>query len=1284
MFWQGAPSQLNCNYSGNLLSISNGFPSDLSNQYIFQFNASTVVNPLPAGITGSFVVTFMFLNGTNDSSTGVYTVAISEGQAVCTHSIANGLVSAMGTVTIGFTPKNNINNGSLTSLAVTMARSYPNDTTNTDVTPSIPGSTVAGTYRFNLSMLSQFSLTLMMPSSTQPVTNFVKVTSYIAAGNIDSCYISIDGVSPNNFTSASLSTGRVQTTATLSVNFVNLSPLYPTDQLVLQLPADIGIQNIGTSVSFVRGIIGTRNITVLNGIVTVWNVSTATLIKTNTTFLLSNVVLPYSTKQLQVGLTSQTNTGYLKDSTYLAFAAQMGTLTALSVVCDTSELGYATNCTLSLTTQSSLNSNSSLTFSFPGELAISGGNYQCPTTGTQGVRSNCTNFFANNSISVTSLTSGTIPGGTVVTVRLPLTLPSFPANYAVNFSTWGSALIDTGSAVLTITSRQLLPAEFTVVASTQLTYTPTSYVFTLVVPIAVSTPMTALISIPVDPQGVLSCNGGAILSSFSKPVLSLGLAAASAASTLALNVSGLLTPVSTQPISISVQIVSSSNSSLVYFYASSITLQVTQQRAFQYCSGVQSSSTVYTNTSLTITLSGLQPSSILEITGTQFGVGCAAGSNITSITCTPIGNGVQLNITTDGIDTSDARRYSFSVGLITPPFIGSIAISVNSFTANRLYGQATGTLALSASLMNTLSIALTQSNPYFRENSTYTFQINATTPGCTQLSLSVPATYLFVAATGLSSCAFVVNDNNLLTFSLSASQNIKLQLQLTNPDVFSSFFLKTYSNQGDMDSGSFLPANACGSLCRSCTADPNSCTSCYSWSSNNKLDNNTCLSACPDGKYFNLSCQPCGASCTNCSNSTNCFTCTSSLLLFNNSCLSQCPNGYYPSSATCIACPSTCSRCTSITNCSACTSNYSLINITCVSSCPMSTYSLNNICYNCSSGCLNCTYLQCTACNSTTLIYNGQCVSACPTGLFVDSATKTCVTCRSPCVTCANTSSSCLSCISGAYLLVADCLSTCPDNYYPNVLAGVCSQCVPPCLFCSSATVCLSCVPGQYIYQNTCWAACPARSYASNSSACSACQSPCLSCTSQTACTSCSSNLLLFNLTCLTACPSQFFNSSGVCTQCVAPCLDCQSVSVCLSCITGSYYNGSCQSNCPSGTYNSSNVCNNCLAPCSSCQGAASNCISCLSGFSLLAFTCLSTCPSGYYPSNGICLACVSPCASCSSASLCLSCNRSSTSPYYSPDGTCVGVCSGGLHLNPSAFVCEACQAPCLTCLQSI
>lgn len=212
-----------------------------------------------------------------------------------------------------------------------MAKSYPNDTTNTDIAASVAGGTQTGTYRFTLPNTNSFNLTLLMPSSTQPTNNFIRVTSLYEGGNIDTCLISIDNVSPNNFSAITISTGRVQSLSNIVITFINLSPLYQTDQLVVIFPSDFILTSMGSTASFIRGIIGNRNITVLNNVITIYNVTTTTLIRTNTTFVLSNITLPYSSKQLQVTLYSQTNTAFQKDTSTTNFTAQMGAISAATV-----------------------------------------------------------------------------------------------------------------------------------------------------------------------------------------------------------------------------------------------------------------------------------------------------------------------------------------------------------------------------------------------------------------------------------------------------------------------------------------------------------------------------------------------------------------------------------------------------------------------------------------------------------------------------------------------------------------------------------------------------------------------------------------------------------------------------------------------------------------------------------------------------------------------------------------------------------------------------------------
>jgi hypothetical protein len=1171
----------------------------------------------------------------------------------------------MGVISVTFTPKNVISNGSTVFLSVAMNRTYTGDASNSDITASIAGSTVVGTYRFNFTMTSPFNINMLMPFSTQPVSNFITITSYISAGNIDTCQLTIDGISANTFVAMTVSSGRVQATSTVSFNFINLSPILVSDQLVVTFPTEFNISGIGSTVTMLRGTVGIRNITIANNVVTIWNVTTTTMIRTNTTFAFSNVVLPFSTRSTQITMNSQTNTGFLKDLSTITYTANMGTLSSLSVTCDINQLGYSTTCTFFLTVQSSLTSSGSISFSFPADFSISGGNYQCLTTGTDNIRSNCTNYVSNNSILVSNMTAGTLAANSVMTVRLNLTLPATPTTYSVNISTWCPGIVDSGIASLTVVSRQLLSSEFTVSSSSQVTYSTTIYGFGLTLPVAASVPLTALITMAVDSQGVLSCNNGTVLSSYNKPVLSLSLPSP----VVPLNVSGLLTPYSTSPISVSLQIVSSTN--VVYYYISGLKLQVTTPRDFQYLASTQTSTMVYDNTNMTVTLSGLQTNTIVTITGATYNGSCEAGSNITTIVCTGITNGVQANITTDGLDSSDSRRYSFSVAMVNPAHIGSQQLQVNSLTSDNLYLISTGTLSIYANTVNSLTIHFTQSNPYFRENSTYTITVNGTTPNSSYLNITIPVAYTFVSASGLSSSTFIQAEGNILMFSIDSYLNIKLQIQLTNPDDYSSIYLKTYSNKGDIDSGTFLPTNPCSGNCRSCNADTTTCTSCYSWSSYNKLNSGSCLSSCPDAKYFNgSSCLQCMSNCNNCSSAVNCFGCDTGLILFNNSCLTSCPNGYYVSGSSCQACSSACLTCNELTNCTVCSTGYSLFNNTCLSQCPGATYSLNKVCYNCSTGCLSCTALACTQCNTSMLLYNGNCMNACPDGLFVD-ASRNCVNCQSPCATCVNTSTTCLSCVSERYLMVHACNATCPDTYYINLAEGVCSQCVSPCLTCSSESVCLSCVPGQYFYQNKCSTTCPSGSYASSTSNCTACVSPCQTCTSATACTTCSSNLILFNLTCIVTCPSEFYNSSGVCAACVSPCLTCQSNTICLSCVTGSLFNRSCVAVCPLTHYSSNGVCVNCISPCMNCEGSGTTCIACVTGYILHGSTCVTSCPDKFYSLDGICNPCIFPCLTCTSATTCLSCDKNSSYPYFAASqSSCVDVCSGGLHLNPTAMIC--------------
>lgn len=146
----------------------------------------------------------------------------------------------------------------------------------------------------------------------------------------------------------------------------------------------------------------------------------------------------------------------------------------------------------------------------------------------------------------------------------------------------------------------------------KVTYSSTSYIFSLSLPLTTTNELTAIVSIPVDPSGVLSCNAGTIICSFTKPTLSVTLAANS--QQLNINVTGLKSPISTQPITVSMVI---SRNSITYFSSNNLTVQATESKTFSRIEVNQSSTVVYDNTTLTIILSALR-NGIIRIRGTDY------------------------------------------------------------------------------------------------------------------------------------------------------------------------------------------------------------------------------------------------------------------------------------------------------------------------------------------------------------------------------------------------------------------------------------------------------------------------------------------------------------------------------------------------------------------------------------------------------------------------------------------------------------------------------------------
>ena len=181
----------------------------------------------------------------------------------------------------------------------------------------------------------------------------------------------------------------------------------------------------------------------------------------------------------------------------------------------------------------------------------------------------------------------------------------------------------------------------------------------------------------------------------------------------------------------------------------------------------------------------------------------------------------------------------------------------------------------------------------------------------------------------------------------------------------------------------------CLATCLTCT-NGTSCTSCNQTGTFPFLNqaDGTCLSKCPPKFYGsssqNYTCQPCSSLCNECDTSaSNCTSCNPPLLLHINSCVNQCPSNTTNVSLVCQQCSPSCNGCiNSTTTCVSCAPSYfwrSLNSSECVSACDNGLVLFNGVC-QCYSQCLTCqgTYTTCTSCNTSTpykYLYNNNCLS---------------------------------------------------------------------------------------------------------------------------------------------------------------------------------------------------------------------------------------------------------------------------------------------------------------------
>ena len=384
-----------------------------------------------------------------------------------------------------------------------------------------------------------------------------------------------------------------------------------------------------------------------------------------------------------------------------------------------------------------------------------------------------------------------------------------------------------------------------------------------------------------------------------------------------------------------------------------------------------------------------------------------------------------------------------------------------------------------------------------------------------------------------------------------------------------------------------------------------------------KLNQTTGQCVCALGTYLS------GTACLPCSDG-NCVDCSLSIC-------NTCAEKYYPVGANCVACPSNCQVCRSGTSCDRCSNGFSLNgNGVCTyygGGLAVTTDQNGNV-VRCEVGCQVCA-------PSSTTVGSTICMTAMD-GYTIIGGVLT--NCGKFCKTCLTSSPTvCSSCYAGSVLI-----------------GGVCTAC--------SDVNALTCSPLNVTYSLTCQSGYTSVNSANaNMGQCTACATYCKKCAvaGPGACdaSGCEAGTVMLS-------------GTTTCTPCFGGCMYCSDVdpNVCVSCGTGRYMDGS-------------SVCQVCGAGCGSCTTSATNCQSCVSGYSLVGSACVlmpdncvsvnaagqcTQCLGGYTVSNGACSASLA----CNTGSTCTVCPNG----YYLLNSTCTQCSSTQNCLNCNANNCIECN----------
>jgi hypothetical protein len=207
---------------------------------------------------------------------------------------------------------------------------YPDDSTETSINPTISVpvtlSVSPGAYLYKISFVNTFSITLLMPPSTRPESNFITISSYNNMGDIDSCSISITQIQPNKFVSMSISQGVVQVLSNLLFDLTLSTPLFQTDYLQIIFDPSFGLSGVGNTVT-ISGY-GVLALTKLGTNFIISSISQQAVLNARLIFTIAGITMPFTASVKYINVSLLTSDNYYRIIQSYAYSAVTGSISA--------------------------------------------------------------------------------------------------------------------------------------------------------------------------------------------------------------------------------------------------------------------------------------------------------------------------------------------------------------------------------------------------------------------------------------------------------------------------------------------------------------------------------------------------------------------------------------------------------------------------------------------------------------------------------------------------------------------------------------------------------------------------------------------------------------------------------------------------------------------------------------------------------------------------------------------------------------------------------------------